>query len=205
MRANTIAVIAFDGISPFHLSVPCMVFGEDRSDSGVPKFELIVCSAESKRTLRTTAGFSVQVAHGLEELTRAKTIIVPSWRDPNEAPPKALLEGLRRAHKRGARIVGLCLGSFVLAAAGLLDRRPATTHWLWADEFARRFPEVQLDRHVLYVDDGDILTSAGTAAGIDCCLHLLRRQCGAEIANLVAPHGGATAPARRAGAYVGSR
>lgn len=186
MRANTIAVVAFDGISPFHLSVPCMVFGEDRSDSGVPKFELIVCSAESKRTLRTTAGFSVRVAHGLEGLTRARTIIVPSWRDPKEAPPKALLEGLRRAHERGARIVGLCLGSFVLAAAGLLDRRPATTHWLWADEFARRYPEVRLDRHVLYVDDGDILTSAGTAAGIDCCLHLLREQCGAEIANLVA-------------------
>lgn len=186
MRANTIAVVAFDGISPFHLSVPCMVFGEDRRADGVPPFELLVCGIDRKRTLHTSSGFAVVVENGLDDLRRAGTIIVPSWRDPHEPPPPALLEELSRAHKRGARLVALCLGAFVLAEAGLLDGRPATTHWLWADEFCRRFPRVRVDRDVLYVDDGDILTSAGTAAGIDCCLHLLRKQCGADIANRVA-------------------
>lgn len=186
MRTHSIAVVAFDRISPFHLAVPCTIFGDDRSDAGVPRFEVLVCSAERRRTLRTTGGFDISVAHGLEALLRARTIIVPSWRDPNEIPPAALLEALRAAKKRGARIVALCLGSFVLAEAGLLDGRHATTHWLWADEFARRYPAVRLDREVLYVEDGDLLTSAGTAAGIDCCLHLLRQQCGAEIANRVA-------------------
>lgn len=119
-------------------------------------------------------------------MRRAGTIIVPSWRDPLESPPAALLGQLRAAHRRGARIVGLCLGSFVLAAAGLLEGRRATTHWLWAAEFARRHPGVDLDPSVLYVDEGDVLTSAGTAAGIDCCLHLLRKDCGAEAASYVA-------------------
>lgn len=186
MRADTMAVLAFDGISPFHLSVPCLVFGEDRRDCGVPRFKLLVCSAERQRTLRTTAGFTVEVGHELRDIHRARTVIVPSWRNPQEVPPAAVLDALRQAHQRGARIVGLCLGAFVLAEAGLLDGRPATTHWMWADEFARRFPAVRLDRDVLYVDDGDLLTSAGTAAGMDCCLHLLRQQCGADVANRVA-------------------
>lgn len=186
MRADTVAVLAFDGISPFHLSVPCLVFGEDWRDSGVPRFKLLVCSAEQKRTLRTTAGFTVEVGHDLRDIHRAQTVIVPSWRNPQEVPPAAVLDALRQAHQRGARIVGLCLGAFVLAEAGLLAGRPATTHWMWADEFARRFPAVRLDRDVLYVDDGDLLTSAGTAAGMDCCLHLLRQQCGADVANRVA-------------------
>ena len=121
-------------------------------------------------------------------------MIVPSWRDTAEPAPPAMIKALRAAHARGARIVGLCVGAFVLAEAGLLDGRPATTHWAWADEFARRYPRVQLNRDVLYVDDGDVVTSAGTAAAIDCCLHLLRQQHGAELANrvarrmVVAPH-----------------
>ncbi len=185
MRANTVAVIAFDGISPFHLSVPCLVFGFDGIGGAVPTFRLLVCAAE-RGALRTSAGFTIQAPHGLDRLAQAGTVIVPSWRDAAERPPQALLDALRAAHRRGARIVGLCLGSFVLAEAGLLDGRPATTHWHWAEEFAARYPQVRLDRNVLYVDDGDVLTSAGTAAGIDCCLHLLRRDHGAEIANAVA-------------------
>src|SRR5262245_430214 len=191
-RQNTIAVVAFDGISPFHLSVPCLVF-EDRSDVGVPRFELLVCTAEPG-ALQTTAGFTIQVDLGLEAIRKASIVIVPSWHDALDPPPKALLQALQAAHRRGARIVGLCLGAFVLAEAGLLDGRPATTHWHVAAEFAQRFPKVLLQPDVLYVDDGDILTSAGTAAGIDCCLHLLRSQHGAEVANrvarrmVVAPH-----------------
>ncbi len=180
-----IAVIAFDRISPFHLSVPCVVFGEDRGDGGVPAFDFRVCAAEPG-PLSTTAGFSIAATHGLDALADAGTIIVPSWRDPDEPPPAALLDALRTAHARGAQLVGLCLGAFVLAAAGLLDGRPATTHWAWADDFARRYPKVKLDANVLYIDDGDVLTSAGTAAGLDCCLHVLRRQCGAQAASYVA-------------------
>ncbi len=185
MRANTVAVIAFDGISPFHLSVPCAVFGEDRTGANMPKFELMVCSAEKAR-LQTSAGFSIETRYGLKDLSRASMIIVPSWRDTAEIPPKALLDALRRAHKRGALIVGLCLGSYVLAAAGLLDGRAATTHWHWAKDLAQRYPLISVNPDVLYVDDGDIITSAGTAAAIDCCLHILRRQYGAEVASCVA-------------------
>jgi transcriptional regulator GlxA family with amidase domain len=189
----TVAVVAFDGISPFHLSVPCLVFGEDRSEIGVPPFRLLVC-ATLKGRLRTSAGFDIEVVHDLAALRRAAIVIVPSWRDTAERPPAALLDALQRAHRRGAQIVGLCLGAFVLADAGLLDGRGATTHWNYADAFASRYPAVRLDPDVLYVDHGDVLTSAGTAASLDCCLHLLRQRCGAELATrvarrlVVAPH-----------------
>jgi transcriptional regulator GlxA family with amidase domain len=182
---HIVAVVAFDRISPFHLSVPCVVFGEDRRGGGVPDFDFRVCAAETG-PLTTTAGFSIAVTHGLEALADAHTIIVPSWRDPDETPPAALLAALRAAHARGAQLVGLCLGAFVLAAAGILDDRPASTHWAWADDFARRYPRVRLDPDVLYVDAGNVLTSAGTAAGLDCCLHVLRNLCGAQVANYVA-------------------
>lgn len=192
-RGQRIAVVAFDGISPFHLSVPCLVFGEDRGIAGVPRFDVKVCAGEPGR-LATSAGFSIDVDHGLEAIARAAIVIVPSWHDDVRPAPEPLLRALRAAHKRGAVIVGLCLGAFVLAEARLLDERPATTHWYLAHAFAERFSSVQLVPEVLYVDDGDIVTSAGTAAGLDCCLHLLRRLCGAEAANraarsmVVAPH-----------------
>jgi transcriptional regulator GlxA family with amidase domain len=183
MKIHTVAVVAFDRISAFHLAVPCAVFGE--AHPGAPPFRLLVCAAE-EGPLRTTAGFTVDVAHGLEALKKAHTIIVPSWRDPAEHPPKALLDGLVAAHRRGAQVVGLCLGACVLAEAGLLDGRRATTHWEFARDFAIRYPQVRLEADRLYIVDGNIVTSAGTAAGIDCCLHLLRQQYGAEAANCVA-------------------
>jgi transcriptional regulator GlxA family with amidase domain len=180
MSAHRIAVVAFDHITPFHLSVPCLVFGDL-----VELYELRVC-ATAPGALPTTAGFALQVEHGLEALQWAQTIIVPSWHDPDERPPQALLDALVAAHVRGARLVGLCLGAYVLAEAGLLDGLRATTHWAWANDFATRFPQVTVDADVLYLDDSGLLTSAGTAAGIDCCLHLLRQQHGAELANRVA-------------------
>ena len=182
-KTPVIAVVAFDRISPFHLAVPCVVFGDVHP--GAPVFDLRVCAGEPG-PLRTTAGFSVAVAHGLTALRKADVIIIPSWRDPAEPPPEALLKALVVAHRRGIKIVGLCLGAYVLAEAGLLDGRAATTHWSFAADFAQRFPTVRVDADVLYVDEGDIVTSAGTAAGIDCCLHLLRQQYGAAAANCVA-------------------
>ena len=193
-----IAVLAFDGISPFHLSVPCLVF-EDRADEHIPAFRLRICAGEAtldERGLRTTAGFAVQTELTLADTAQADVLIVPSWRDPTEVPPAAMLEAVRAAYVRGAIVVGLCLGAFVLAEAGILDGHEATTHWRWAEVFAARYPRVRLRPDVLYVDAGQgrLVTSAGTAAGLDCCLHLVRRWHGAEVANriarrmVVAPH-----------------
>jgi transcriptional regulator GlxA family with amidase domain len=191
MPVYTVAVVAFDQISPFHLSVPCVVFGD--AHPGLPAFELKVCAAEPGM-LRTTAGFDLCVKHGLDALEAADVIIVPSWRDPSERPPQALLDALAAQYRRGAHVVGLCLGAYVLAEAGLLDGRRATTHWAYARDFAARYPAVKVDANVLYIEDGALMTSAGTAAGIDCCLQLLRARFGAEATNkvarrlVVAPH-----------------
>lgn len=182
-RATRVAIVAFERIRPFHLSVPCAVFGE--AAGAEPLFDVRVCAAEPGE-LRSQIGFTIGTKYGLTELARAQIVVVPSWRDASEPAPPALLTALRRAHRRGALIVGLCLGAYVLAEAGLLDGRRATTHWRWAEHFARRFPQVRVDPNVLYVDEGDVLTSAGTAAGIDCCLHVVRKQFGAEASNRIA-------------------
>lgn len=181
-----IAVIAFDGISPFHLSVPCLVFNAVKDVTGQDLLRLDVCALD-KGPLRTGAGFTITATRTLAALRRADVVIVPSWLNPlAHTPPAALQDALIRAHRRGARIAGLCLGAFVLGFAGLLDDRAATTHWHWADAFAKCFPSTRFDADVLYLDDGDIVTSAGTAASLDCCLHLLRQWLGADIANRVA-------------------
>lgn len=190
---HTVAVIAFERISAFHLSVPCIVFGDELLKLGAPRYRLLICG-ENTGSVATGSGFRIEVTHDLSHLGEADTVIVPAWRDPDERPPEALLRSVRAAHARGARLVGLCLGTFVLAEAGVLDGRPASTHWAWAEEFQRSYPRVALDQDALYIDDGDILTSAGTAAAIDCCLHIVRRDHGADIANrvarrlVVAPH-----------------
>lgn len=184
MRSIRVVVVAFEGILPFHLSVPCAVFQSPTPDGHSP-FRLRVCSAEGRR-LHSASGFTIGTEYGLDELTRADVIIVPSWRDPHETPPRALLTTLQQAARRGKRIVGLCLGAYVLAYAGLLDGKMATTHWGWTDQLAERFPEVKVDPDVLYIDEGQIVTSAGAAAGIDCCLHLVRQLLGTEQANRIA-------------------
>ncbi|MEK6346815.1 MAG: helix-turn-helix domain-containing protein [Burkholderia sp.] len=183
MSPPVIAVVAFDQISPFHLSVPCIAFQSEKSEE--PPHTLKVCAAETG-PLRTTAGFEIVARHGLSALRTADIVIVPTWRDPDERPPERLLRELAAAHRRGAQLVGLCLGAYVLAAAGLLDGRRATTHWSFAEHFAARYPAVLLAPDVLYVEDANVVTSAGSAAGIDCCLHILRERYGCEIANRVA-------------------
>ncbi|MCS2154895.1 GlxA family transcriptional regulator [Scandinavium goeteborgense] len=185
MSVIRVGIVVFDQIIPFHLSVPCAVFEKARNADGELMYQLQVCATEPG-PLRTNAGFSIIAEHALAALEQADMVIVPSWSDPDLSPPDELIAALIQAHERGAKIVGLCMGAFVLAAAGLLHGRPATTHWNWMADFSRRYPSVSIDPNVLYVDDGDIVTSAGTAASIDCCLHLVRQQCGAETANSVA-------------------
>lgn len=180
-----IAVIAFDGITPFHLSIPSLVFSNAHGDLNEPPFDVVVCAIE-KGAIRTSAGFGIAIEHDLSALKTADIVIMPAWHDDCREAPSALLDALRRTHKRGARMVGLCLGSFPLAEAGLLDGKTVTTHWEAADVLSTRFPKVKVDRDVLYVATEDVLTSAGVAAGLDCCLHLLRETRGAEIANKVA-------------------
>ena len=133
----------------------------------------------------TQTGFVIEAPLGLDALDRADTIVVPGWISPGVEPSAALVSALRRAHRRGARIVSICTGAFVLAAAGLLDDRRATTHWLYVDELRERYPRVEIDPGVLYVVDGTIMTSAGTAAGIDLCLHIVTTDYGADVAAAV--------------------
>lgn len=182
---HTVALVVFDQIPLFEMAVPCEVFGVDRSEMGVPNYRFLICSAESG-PLRTKMGFGVEAPHEISVLREADTVVVPAWRDVDEVPPEDLLEALRRAYGRGTRVVSLCSGAFVLAAAGLLDGRRATTHWMFAEKLADRFPAIEVDPSVLYVDEGRILTSAGTAAGIDLCLHLVSIDYGAEVANVFA-------------------
>ncbi|MDG4901920.1 MULTISPECIES: helix-turn-helix domain-containing protein [unclassified Mesorhizobium] len=187
MRTPIVAVVAFDGISPFHLSVPCLVFGADRTKLGLPRFDFRVCAAE-QGPIHTDAGLSISVPHDLSALDQADIVIIPSWKDLDAPLAAALKHALERAHERGALIVGLCLGTFAIAAAGLLAGRKATTHWAYTDQLQTLHPDIAVDADVLYVDEGDIVTSAGVAAGLDCCLHIVRARYGAEAALRLARH-----------------
>ncbi|MEU9096457.1 helix-turn-helix domain-containing protein [Streptomyces sp. NPDC048361] len=195
-RREVVAVLLFSGGPIFESSIPLSVFGIDRQDAGVPRYRLLVCAGE-EGPLRTTGGLELTAPYGLEAISRAGTVVVPAWRSITSPPPAAALEALRRAHEEGARIVGLCTGAFVLAAAGLLDGRPATTHWMYAPTLAKRYPSVHVDPRELFVDDGDVLTSAGTAAGIDLCLHIVRTDHGSEAAGALARR--LVVPPRRSG------
>ncbi|MER8907065.1 helix-turn-helix domain-containing protein [Mesorhizobium sp. M0854] len=181
MTDPAVAAIAFDGISPFHLSVPCLVFGADRTELGLPRFDFRVCAIEDG-PIRTDAGLTISVPHGLSALNDADIVIVPSWKDLGSSPPAALIDALLGAHERGALIVGLCLGTFAIAATGLLSGRRAATHWAYADQLQELYPDILVEPEVLYIDNGDVVTSAGVAAGLDCCLHVVRARYGAEAA-----------------------
>lgn len=179
-----VVCLAVPGVLPFELAVACEVFGSDRRDL-TPEWYDFELAAITPGLVRTSIGLQLHVSAGLEALERADTIVVPAW-DCDMTGLEPAVAALREASERGTRIVALCTGAFLLAAAGLLDDRPATTHWMHADELARRYPAVKVDPNVLYVDDGDVLTSAGTAAGIDLCLHVVRSDLGTEVANAVA-------------------
>jgi transcriptional regulator GlxA family with amidase domain len=182
---RTVAAVVLNGVHPFELGVACEVFGLDRPELGVPWYRFRVCAAEPP-PLRTGAGFQLDTPHTLDHLDDVDTLVFTHWRSPDEPVPPALIDAVQKAHARGARLLSICSGVFVLAAAGLLDGHPATTHWRYTDDLARLYPTVDVRPDVLYVDDGEVMTSAGTAAGIDLCLHVVRLDYGAEIANAVA-------------------
>lgn len=185
VQPHRVAVVVLPGAIPLEFGIATQVFGRD------PHYDLTVC-AEDRAAPVPGSGFVINTSAGLEGFNRAETVIVPGYEDVDAAVSTAALNALRVAHARGARLVSICSGAFALAAAGLLDGRPATTHWRWTDELQRRYPHVEVLPNRLFVDDGDILTSAGVTTGIDLCLHLIRRDHGAAAANtraraLVAP------------------
>ena len=185
MQPIRVAVLAFEGVSLFHLSVPGMVFGIKPAPSGLPPYEVRYCTPTPGR-IRSDQGIEIEVPDGLELMANADIVVVPAWNHPEHVAPIALTDALQQANASGAQVVGLCLGAFVLGDAGLLDGRRATTHWACRELFAQRFPKADFHPDVLYVDDGDVITSAGTVAAIDCCLNLVRQRHGADVANRVA-------------------
>ncbi|MGW0121494.1 helix-turn-helix domain-containing protein [Streptomyces sp. NPDC003327] len=177
-----LALAVTDGMLHFELSLACEVFGADLSREVGSWYEVEVCGPAPVRVGR----FRLEPEYGLDRLPYADTVVVPGWADVDAAPPAELVDAVRAAHEAGARVVSLCTGAFVLAAAGLLDGRRATTHWAHTAVLAARHPRVEVDPDVLYVDDGDVLTSAGKAAAMDLCLHLVRLDHGSAVANRLA-------------------
>lgn len=183
---RTVAVVVLPQTAAFELGTACEVFGIDRSDTGGPSFDFRVCGPDPGTAVPTKSGFSIVVEHGLEATRDADLVVVPAYGVSPAAVPVAVLDALRDAHARGAWVLSICSGAFALGEAGLLDGRRCTTHWMHAAALAARFPAATVDADVLYVEDGRIITGAGTAAGIDACLHLVRRELGAAAASNVA-------------------
>jgi AraC family transcriptional activator FtrA len=175
----------YHGVGVFEFGIVVEMFGLPRPDLPVDWYEFSVCSLEHDPA-QATGGVRIEAKRRLAGLQEAGTIVIPGWRNPDEIPPARLLNALRHAHARGTRLMSICSGAFVLAAAGLLDGKRATTHWRYVDRLQTRYPLIRVDANVLYVDQGSVLTSAGSAAGIDLCLHVVRCDYGAEIANQVA-------------------
>jgi AraC family transcriptional regulator, transcriptional activator FtrA len=182
---HRVVALAYDGLATFEFGCTVELFALHRPELGVEWYEFAVCSAE-RGTMRAAGGIEVRVPNSLELLDRADTIVIPGWRDVDETPPARVLKKIRDAYGRGARLCTICSGVFVLAAAGILDGRTVTTHWRYARKLAERYPSVTVEPNALYVDTGQILTSAGSAAGLDMLLHLVRRDYGARVGNLVA-------------------
>src|SRR4051794_14205249 len=196
-RPLVVSVVVADGlVGSFGLGVSAEVFGYDRRDMGLPRFDFALVS-ETPGVLRTDTGIPITVEHGLERLARSDIISITAWELFDQDPSPVLLDAFRAAHARGATIISHCTGAFALASAGLLDGLRVTTHWKWAGELAARFPSVEVDPSVLYVDNGRIITGAGTAARVDALPHFVRREWGAAAAN--APAREMVAPPHRDG------
>lgn len=192
MPIENVAAVVYDGVAPFELGLLCEAWGLDRTETGGPTFDFAVCTpAPGKVT--TSMGFSLDVEHGLDRVAEADLVTLPAMPRDQKAP-MAVVEVLQAAFARGAHILTVCSGAFILGDAGLLDERDCTTHWRYSDELQERFPKARVQCDVLYVDSGQIITSAGSAAGIDACLYLIRREFGARAARsvarrmVVAPH-----------------
>jgi len=184
-KRHLVVALAYDGLCTFEFGCTVELFALNRPELGVEWYEFEVCSAE-RGVLRAAGGIEVRVPNSLALLDRADTVVIPGWRGADDAPPVALLKKLRAAHERGARLCTICSGVFVLAAAGILAGKTVTTHWRYAEKLRKRYPEIVVEPNALYVDEGQVLTSAGSAAGLDMLIHLVRRDYGAKIANQVA-------------------
>lgn len=182
---RSVAAVVCDGLAPFEFGVVCEVFGLDRTEDGVPRFDFRVCGPVAGEPVRTSVGASVVPDRGLDATDDADLVVVPAIRIGSHYPPE-VLDAVRRASERGALLLSVCSGVFVLAAAGVIEGRRVTTHWMHADALRRLHPSLRIDPDVLFVDDGNLITSAGTAAGIDACLHLVRRELGPRVANIIA-------------------
>ena len=185
MTGPLVAIVAYDRLCTFEFGCAVELFALERPELDVLWYRHAVCAAEPG-PLRAAGGIRIEAPHGLGMLQRAHTIVIPGWRSPDERPPEKLLRAIRNAHARGARISSICSGVFVLAHAGLLHGKRAATHWRYAQSLAQAFPGITVDASALYIDEGQIVTSAGSAAGLDMLLHLVRCDYGARIANRVA-------------------
>ncbi|HEY2781230.1 MAG TPA: transcriptional regulator FtrA [Steroidobacteraceae bacterium] len=192
-RNPLVVALVYDGLCAFEFSCAAEVFGLSRPELGPDWYRFETCAATG-RSVKAQYGMRMQAGSGLDRLVTAGTIVIPGWEGIDAPVPQAVLNALRKAHSLGARLLSICSGAFVLAATGLLDGKQATTHWRYADALRRRHPSIRVNANMLYVDEGSILTSAGSAAGLDLCLHLVRRDFGAAIANhvarrlVIAPH-----------------
>ena len=182
---STVVSVVYDGLCTFEYGCTYEIFGLPRPELDRPWYRFEICAAEPG-PIRGAGGLVVEAPCELDRIERADTVIVPGWRGTSSDPPRPLVESLARAADRGGRLASICSGVFVLAAAGVLDGRRATTHWRYTDELARRYPRIRVDPDALYIDEGTVLTSAGSAAGLDLCLHMVRRDHGAAVANSVA-------------------
>ena len=181
----SVVAVAYDRLWAFEFSMAAFFFSMEWRDLGFQPYRFAVASIDGA-SIRAFGGFDVVVRGKLSLLNRADTIVIPGWRDTDEVPPTPLLEALRRAAARGARVVSICNGAFVLAHAGLLDGRRATTHWALTEMLRKRFPKIAVEPNVLYVEDGNIMTSAGSASGLDLLLSIVRKDYGPRIANMFA-------------------
>lgn len=180
-----VAVLAFDGVSLFHLSIPSLVFDALDQSKSEHNYKVFY-TAQHPGSIMTEQDVRIEVDMGLEAISTADIVIIPAWKNPEQQVSKELILCLKQVYQQGATLVGLCLGSFVLGEAGLLDGRKSTTHWIARDLFQQRFPKTLFCSNVLYITDGNIITSAGTMAAIDCCLEIIRNRHGANTANHVA-------------------
>lgn len=197
LEGSLLVILAYDQLRTFEYAIAAEVFALTRPGLGVAWYQTAVVAID-RGVMRGIAGVEIRPTAPFSLIEQARTIVIPGWRDTQHPPPEKLLQALRRAAARGARLLSICSGSFVLAAAGLLQGKRAATHWLFAEDLRSGYPDVCVEEDVLYVDNGNVITSAGSAAGIDACLHLVRRDFGARVANLVARRM-VTAPHREGG------
>lgn len=185
MKKHLVVALAYDRLCTFEFGCTVELFALERPELGVDWYDFAVCAVE-QGPIRAAGGITVQAPFQPELLALADTLIIPGWRDADELPPPQLLDWIRAAHARGARLCSICSGVFVLAAAGVLDGQRATTHWRYAEKLAQRYPRIEVQPDHLYVDNGQVISAAGSAAGLDMLLHLVRRDHGAKVGNLVA-------------------